>query len=83
MNIVRTSQEIDRDRRRFLSAAAMTIVSTSFGLIDSADAQSSHARSATIPHTSFATLKQIDAGLLNIAYAETGTRLVEIMYDIP
>lgn len=72
MNIVRTSQEIDRDRRRFLSAAAMTIVSTSFGLIDSADAQSSHARLAAIAHTSFGTLKRIDAGLLNIAYAEAG-----------
>ncbi len=70
--------EIDHQRRRLLGAAAMSIAAAQFGLAGSAEAQP--ARQET-PDTrafrpganpSFASLKQIDAGLLNIGYAEAG-----------
>jgi pimeloyl-ACP methyl ester carboxylesterase len=56
------SQEINRNRRRFLMSAAMSIAAAE--LSGSAEAQSTK--------TSFATLKQIDAGLLNVGYVEAG-----------
>jgi pimeloyl-ACP methyl ester carboxylesterase len=68
--------EIKYDRRRFLGTAAMSLAAVEFGMIDSAYAQSSNtapADTTTIkPDTSFASLKQIDAGLLNVGYAEAG-----------
>ncbi len=75
MTGIKTSPEIDLDRRRFLGAAAATIVSANLSLIGSADAQSSKATATAIhtaPQTSFASLKQIAAGLLNVGYAEAG-----------
>jgi pimeloyl-ACP methyl ester carboxylesterase len=70
--------DIDRDRRRFVGTAAMTIATAQFVLSGSADAQAAKARAAELPkarpgaHTSFGPLKQIDAGLLNVGYAEAG-----------
>lgn len=70
--------QINNDRRRFLRNAAMTIAATEFVTIGSADAQSSKKTPSTLPpikpgtNTSFASLKQIDAGLLNVGYAEAG-----------
>lgn len=61
-------QQIDHDRRRFFGTAAMTIAAAQFVLSGSADAQSNSAASGT----SFGPLKQIDAGLLNVGYAEAG-----------
>ena len=64
------------DRRRFLGTAAMTIAAAEFGMVGSAEPQSNQtktqpaARSGT--NGSFGPLKQIDAGVLNIGYAETG-----------
>jgi len=75
MNTIRTSQEVDQHRRRFLGAAAATIVSANFSMIGSADAQSGKATetvSHTAPQTSFTSLNQIAAGLLNVGYAEDG-----------
>ena len=72
------SEEINRDRRRFLTAAAMTLASAQLGVKGSADAQSTKPKAATVPaikpgtNTSFGALKQIDAGVLNIGYAEAG-----------
>jgi len=72
------SEEINYDRRRFFGTAAMTIAAAQFGMLGSADAQSSNAKPAgatTIKpgtNTSFGPLKQIDAGVLNIGYAEAG-----------
>src|SRR5258705_13733715 len=72
------SEEIKYDRRRFLGTAAMTIAAAELGMIASADAQSSRKQSADLPtikpgtNTSFGPLKQIDAGLLNVGYAEAG-----------
>jgi pimeloyl-ACP methyl ester carboxylesterase len=71
-------EEIDHDRRRFLATAIMAIASAELGIIGSAAAQSSKAKPVTVlpikPGTSksFGPLKQIDAGLLNVGYAEMG-----------
>ena len=78
MDRIRTSDEIDHHRRRFFGTAAMTIAATQLGMIGSAAAQPGKAKSAGVPaikpgtHASFGALKQIDAGLLNVGYAEAG-----------
>jgi pimeloyl-ACP methyl ester carboxylesterase len=73
MTRIRTSQEMNHDRRRFLGAAAATVISGNFSLTGHADAQSSTSTaSQSAQHTSFSTLKQITAGLLNVGYAEAG-----------
>jgi pimeloyl-ACP methyl ester carboxylesterase len=69
------SDKINTHRRRFLGAATMTFVATQFSLNHSAEAQSARQKIPDSPagkNTSFAPLKQIDAGLLNIGYAEAG-----------
>jgi hypothetical protein len=72
------SEEINNDRRRFLGAAATAIAAAQLGMIGSAKAQSGKINAADLPtikpgtNTSFGSLKQIDAGLLNIRYAESG-----------
>jgi hypothetical protein len=72
------SQGINHHRRRFLGTAAMTLAATQLGLFSCVDRQSSQTKSANLPtikpgtNTSFGSLKQIDAGLLNVGYAEVG-----------
>jgi pimeloyl-ACP methyl ester carboxylesterase len=72
------SNDLNYDRRRFLGTAAMTIAAAQLGMTESAKAQSSKAKPADLPtikpgtNTSFGPLKQIDAGLLNVGYAEAG-----------
>ena len=72
------SEEINHQRRRFFGTAAMTLAAAQFGLIGAAQAQSSLAKPAAVPpikpgtNTSFSALKQIDAGALNVGYAEAG-----------
>jgi pimeloyl-ACP methyl ester carboxylesterase len=72
------SEEINQDRRRFLGSAAMTIAAAQLGVIGSAKAQSGEMKPAgatTIKSgtsRSFGPLKQIDARLLNVGYAEAG-----------
>jgi predicted alpha/beta-fold hydrolase len=71
----RTSEEIDQHRRRFLGTAAITVAAAQLGMTGSAGAQSSKTKLPAIKpgtHTSFGALKQIDAGLLNVGYAEVG-----------
>jgi pimeloyl-ACP methyl ester carboxylesterase len=66
------------DRRRFLGIAAMGVAAFEFATIGSAPAQSSRKISADLPtikpgtNTSFGSLNQIDAGVLNMGYAEAG-----------
>jgi pimeloyl-ACP methyl ester carboxylesterase len=70
------SEELNRDRRRFLSAAAS--IAAAELTIGSAAAQSTDTKPPTAnalkprSNTSFASLKQIDAGLLSVGYAEAG-----------
>ena len=72
------SDEINHDRRRFFSTVAMTIAAAQFGIIGSAAAQNSRPNQATVPpikpgtNRSFGSLKQIDAGVLSVGYAEAG-----------
>ena len=72
------AEEIKYDRRRFLAIAAMSVAAAEFGRIRSADAQSSKTKPAGLPaikpgtNRSFGALKQIDAGVLNVGYAEAG-----------
>lgn len=72
------SKKINRQRRRFLGTAAMTIATTQLGTFGSAIAQSSQAKPTILSerkpgtNTSFGALKQIDADVLNAGYAEAG-----------
>lgn len=66
------------NRRRFFGVA-MSVAAAQLGTFASADAQPSNGESldTTAPaksgaHTSFSSVKQIDAGLLNVGYAEAG-----------
>jgi pimeloyl-ACP methyl ester carboxylesterase len=72
MHSLNIPDEIDQDRRQFLSAAAMAVASTQLGLIAPAAAQQTIEAPPTGPAASFGLLKQIDAGVLNIGYAELG-----------
>jgi pimeloyl-ACP methyl ester carboxylesterase len=78
MNSIKLPEEINHNRRRFFGTAAMTIAAAQLGMFSSAHAQSTTSNSAYVPaikpgtNTSFTSLKQIDAGLLNIGYAEAG-----------
>jgi len=70
------TDDLNYARRRFLgTAAAATVAATQLGITDLAQAQTG---APTVPatkpgtHTSFAALKQINAGVLNVGYAEAG-----------
>jgi pimeloyl-ACP methyl ester carboxylesterase len=65
-----TSQDIDKRRRHFCATAAMT-AAAQLCLTASAKGQSD-TRVKPGAHTSFAPLKRIDAGVLNVGYAEAG-----------
>jgi pimeloyl-ACP methyl ester carboxylesterase len=72
------SEEINHPRRRFLGITAMTVAATQLGRFGSAIAQSSSTKPAALgrmqlgTNPSFGSLKQIDAGVLNVGYAEVG-----------
>lgn len=65
---------VDQDRRRFVSAAATAFATTQLGIIGTVAAQQQAQVPAIKPgtNTSLGPLKQIDAGLLNVGYAEAG-----------
>ncbi len=72
------SEQFNYNRRHFLSAAAVTIAAGPLFFIGSAAAQSGGRNPAKKTNAvrrssvSFDTIKQIDAGLLNVGYAEAG-----------
>jgi pimeloyl-ACP methyl ester carboxylesterase len=78
MDKIEPSEAIDHRRRRFFGTAALTVAAAQLGVIGPADAQSGDAKKpATLPekrgtNTAFPALKQIDAGVLNVGYAEAG-----------
>ena len=78
MDTIKVVEKIDHQRRQLFGAAAMTIAATQLGIVGSVNAQSSKTNQAQIPpikpgtNTSFASIKQINAGVLNIGYAEAG-----------
>jgi pimeloyl-ACP methyl ester carboxylesterase len=75
MSAVKIAEQINQHRRNFIGAAAATAAAAQLGLTGLANAQSAKAKLPAIKpgaHTSFGPLKQIDAGVLNIGYAEAG-----------
>ena len=70
-----TAEDIDHPRRRFLGIMAATIAAADLGIVAAADAQSDSVVRPSVTSgaiTSFRPLKQINAGLLNVGYAEAG-----------
>ena len=73
-------EQINHHRRRFLGTAAITVAAAELVMTASANAQSTATNTAdatataTKPATtnSFGPLKQLDAGVLNVGYAEAG-----------
>jgi pimeloyl-ACP methyl ester carboxylesterase len=69
-------EDMKLDRRHFLGVTAMSLAAGEFGMAELASAKPG--KSADLPtvaagtNTSFGALKQIDAGVLNIGYAEAG-----------
>jgi pimeloyl-ACP methyl ester carboxylesterase len=78
MPITTINEEMQCDRRRFMGTAVMTIVAAQLGMIGSTDAQSGEvapaaaATSKSGTSASFGALKQVEAGVLSIGYAEAG-----------
>src|SRR5262245_46183078 len=75
MDTIKIPSEVDQDRRRFFGTAAMAVAAAQLGMIGSAAAQRMETKVPAIKpgtNTSFGPLKQIDAGVLNVGYAEAG-----------
>jgi len=75
MEMIKTFEQVDHHRRRFFGAAAVTIAAAQLGMVGSVNAQPSRTKLPAIKpgtNTSFASMKQIDAGVLNVGYAEAG-----------
>ncbi len=78
MDTIGISEGIDHHRRRFFGTAAVALAAAQLGMVGSANAQADRASPAQLPairpgtNTSFAPLKQIEAGVLNVGYAEAG-----------
>jgi pimeloyl-ACP methyl ester carboxylesterase len=70
-----TSRDIDFRRRRFVGVAATIAAAAEFGMFSLAEAGAVETRPTSIKtggNTSFGPLKQIDAGVLSVGYAEAG-----------
>ncbi len=78
MRAAKFSNSVDHDRRHFLSTAAVTLAAAQLGLVSTARAEAGPATHSDLPpikpgaNKSFAPLKQVDAGVLNVGYAEAG-----------
>src|SRR5258706_16385426 len=71
------SLNVNHDRRRFLAGSALAIAAAQCGPIGCVETPSRTAQPANRTagdagvNMSFASIKQIDAGVLNVAYADT------------
>ncbi|MFD2054078.1 alpha/beta fold hydrolase [Mesorhizobium calcicola] len=76
MNTFETPEKIDHHRRRLFGVAAATVAAAQLGAIGIAEAQgvaTETTASRTLkPRTSFSSMKQIDAGVLSVGYADDG-----------
>ncbi|MDB5454823.1 MAG: alpha/beta hydrolase [Caulobacter sp.] len=70
MGMIKTSDDIDPARRRLFGAAALTLAAAPFVGFGPAHAQSRPTQSGA--NATFGPLRSIDAGVLNIGYAEFG-----------
>src|SRR4051812_25994796 len=72
------SEAIDRHRRFLVGAAAAFVAAAQLSTMRSATAQPGDPKGVRLPavklgtNTSFAAVKQIEAGVLNVGYAEAG-----------
>jgi pimeloyl-ACP methyl ester carboxylesterase len=72
------TEDINHLRRLFMGAAALSVAATQLGVMGAAQAQSGNQAPSRLPavspgtHTSFASLKQVNAGVLNVGFAEAG-----------
>ncbi|MER8462010.1 alpha/beta hydrolase [Mesorhizobium sp. M1396] len=76
MDAFKTPEKIDHHRRHLFGIAAATVAAAQLGAIGIAQAQGGGTETTASPtprpRTSFSSMKQIDAGLLNVGYAEDG-----------
>jgi len=78
METITIADGMNRHRRLFLGAATATVAAAQLGMMGSARAQPGNTGAKQLPpvkpgtNTSFGPLKQIDAGVLNVGYAEAG-----------
>jgi pimeloyl-ACP methyl ester carboxylesterase len=75
MDKLAISESVDHQRRRFFAAAALAFAAAEFGGDVAAQAESDPAQTPTMKQGALATfgpIKQIDAGALNVGYAEAG-----------
>ena len=72
MTAIELPDGINHGRRRFLGRAAMTVAAVQLGFSVSAPAQTDVPAIKPGTNTSFTLLKQIDAGVLSVGYAEAG-----------
>ncbi|MGO4331207.1 alpha/beta fold hydrolase [Cupriavidus sp. 2TAF22] len=72
------TEKIDLPRRGFLGTAASALAAAQLGLLPRAQAQTNQPKPAPRPRatpvspTAFTSIRQINAGLLNVGYAEAG-----------
>lgn len=72
MDNIDTLETVNRERRQLVGGVALSLAVAGLGLIDEASAQTSPPIIKPGANASFAPLKQINAGTLNIGYAEAG-----------
>jgi len=73
MNTIKVPEDNNHNRRHFFRSAAVTLAAAELVGMGSADAQTRQINPIKPgTNTSFASLKQINAGLLNVGYAEAG-----------
>jgi hypothetical protein len=66
-------EPMNHSRRTFVGAAALSVVAAELGVASHANAQGARQMSVKSgTHQSFPPLKQVDAGVLSVAYAELG-----------
>jgi pimeloyl-ACP methyl ester carboxylesterase len=70
-------KEVNQDRRHFLGTAITSVAAAELAIVRPASAQSAASPGAAIAsqpgtNTSFGPLRQVDAGVLNVGYAESG-----------
>src|SRR5437868_14993100 len=92
MSETRIVPALNRDRRLLLGVAGASFALAQLGIISAAIAQAHKTTTPRLPnvkpgtHTSLGPLKQIDAGVLNIGYAEAGPahgRVVVLLHGRP
>ncbi|HKA40635.1 MAG TPA: alpha/beta hydrolase [Burkholderiales bacterium] len=67
------SGEINQDRRRLVGGAALAVAAAQLGMVGAASAQSGTKADKRSASASMGPIKQIEAGVLNVGYAEAGS----------